>query len=132
MPIRVQLKREKGWRKPAGCISVARPTKWGNPYTIPGAIEHGFARTHDEAVWVCISFFRSWLHEEGRSGTNPDKRAAIMDHLDDLKGHDLACWCPIEKDGVYVPCHADILLCEANGLSLEDVRDANTKSLTEA
>lgn len=130
MPIRVQLKREKGWRLPAGCISVARPTKWGNPYTIKGAIEHGFARTQEEAQWVCVSFFRTWLHES--SPTNPDKRDIVMANLDDLAGHDLACWCAIEKDGVYVPCHADILLCEANGLSLEDVREANTKSLTEA
>jgi hypothetical protein len=30
-PNRVQLRRTKGWRKPEGAISVARPHKWGNP-----------------------------------------------------------------------------------------------------
>jgi hypothetical protein len=29
--------------------------------------------------------------------------------LDVLRGHDLACWCPLDK-----PCHADVLLRLAN------------------
>lgn len=34
----------------------------------------------------------------------------------DLRGHDLACWCPLEdSDGRRVPCHADVLLELANG-----------------
>jgi hypothetical protein len=33
-PTRVQLRRIKGWRKPEGAISVARPHKWGNPYVV--------------------------------------------------------------------------------------------------
>lgn len=32
MPDRIQLKRTKGWRLPEGAASVARPTKWGNPF----------------------------------------------------------------------------------------------------
>jgi hypothetical protein len=32
MPKRVQLRRTKGWRKPEGTVSVARPTRWGNPF----------------------------------------------------------------------------------------------------
>lgn len=31
-PERVQLSRRKGWRMPQGAVSVARPTKWGNPF----------------------------------------------------------------------------------------------------
>ncbi|MBO0882015.1 MAG: DUF4326 domain-containing protein, partial [Mycobacterium sp.] len=27
----------------------------------------------------------------------------------ELRGHDLACWCPLEQ-----PCHADVLLAIAN------------------
>jgi hypothetical protein len=30
--LRVQRKRTKGYRQPAGCISVARPSMWGNPF----------------------------------------------------------------------------------------------------
>jgi hypothetical protein len=33
MPERIQLRRAKGWRKPDGVVVVARPTRWGNPYT---------------------------------------------------------------------------------------------------
>jgi Protein of unknown function (DUF3631)/Domain of unknown function (DUF4326) len=38
-PKRVQLRRTKGWRKPEGAISVARPHKWGNAFVVgtPGA-----------------------------------------------------------------------------------------------
>jgi len=32
MAERIQLSRAKGWRLPAGAVSVARPTKWGNPF----------------------------------------------------------------------------------------------------
>jgi hypothetical protein len=33
-PRRVQQRRTKGWRKPDGAISVARPHKWGNPFVV--------------------------------------------------------------------------------------------------
>src|SRR3546814_11137912 len=33
-PRRVQLSRRKGWRMPENTVSVARPTTWGNPYSI--------------------------------------------------------------------------------------------------
>ncbi|WP_402465698.1 DUF4326 domain-containing protein [Isoptericola aurantiacus] len=42
-PKRIQLRRTKGWRKPEGTVNVARPTKWGNPFTIGGS--SGLART---------------------------------------------------------------------------------------
>jgi hypothetical protein len=32
MPERIQLRRVRGWRLPAGAVSVARPTRWGNPF----------------------------------------------------------------------------------------------------
>lgn len=31
---RVQLRRTKGYRKPAGAVIVARPSKWGNPFRL--------------------------------------------------------------------------------------------------
>lgn len=34
MPKRIQRKRSKGWRMPAGAVYVGRGTKWGNPFTI--------------------------------------------------------------------------------------------------
>ena len=38
-----------------------------------------------------------WLREPLHIPPRPD--------LDPLRGHDLACWCPLDQ-----PCHADILL----------------------
>ncbi len=32
MAERIQLRRTRGWRLPAGAIVVARPSKWGNPF----------------------------------------------------------------------------------------------------
>src|SRR3954471_1520977 len=34
MPKRFQIKRQKGWKKPANGIVVSRPSKWGNPVKI--------------------------------------------------------------------------------------------------
>jgi hypothetical protein len=34
MPERVQQRRIKGWQKPDGAISAARPHKWGNPFEV--------------------------------------------------------------------------------------------------
>jgi hypothetical protein len=33
-PKRLQQRRTKGWQKPDGAISVARPHKWGNPFEV--------------------------------------------------------------------------------------------------
>lgn len=32
MPERIRLQRTRGWRLPPGAVSVARPTKYGNPF----------------------------------------------------------------------------------------------------
>jgi hypothetical protein len=34
MPVWVQLRRTNGWRKPAGALVVARPSRWGNPHRV--------------------------------------------------------------------------------------------------
>ena len=33
-PVRIQLSRRAGWRKPENTVVVARPTVWGNPFPI--------------------------------------------------------------------------------------------------
>ena len=116
-PKRVQLRRTKGWRLPAGTVVVSRPTRWGNPLrwnagpTIEiledGHTAHGWMdRTTARAISVRV--FREML-------ADPQARALNGYPSDDeireqLAGKDLACWCPL--DG---PCHADVLLDIANG-----------------
>ena len=108
MPNRIQLKRTKGWRLPPNAMSVARPTRFGNPYKVglancgcrtPGECTHNVGRveTRQEAV----ELFRWWL-----SVHLPDRLEA---KLAPLRGKDLACWCPLDQ-----PCHADVLLELAN------------------
>jgi hypothetical protein len=93
MPVRVRLERKKGWRKPAGAVVVARPSRWGNPFRIG---------TDGDRV-QCVARFREALLSGRLSFTTGDVRRQ-------LAGRDLACWCP--ADG---PCHADVLLAAANG-----------------
>lgn len=110
MPERIQLRRTKGWRKPEGAIVVARPSGWGNPFAVgktkwlhgeDGSVLLVTPKDNAEAV----AYFR-WYVESG------DRRDKIVA---ELRGHDLACWCPLEDEqGNRVPCHADVLLEIAN------------------
>jgi hypothetical protein len=95
MPKRIQLRRTKGWRKPEGAIVVARPSRWGNPFSVGPRDEGGM--TPEQAVNAYRYFF----------ALNPFLVDAARRHL---AGRDLACWCPLDQ-----PCHADVLLELANG-----------------
>lgn len=129
-PKRIQRKRTKGWRMPEGAVYVGRPTIYGNPFRpikseccpnwdviddndVRYLIDH--QRAHDlpyvtnkaEAIGHTVRLFADdltyWLG--GRSSWDHELAAAIRD----LRGHDLACWCPLDQ-----PCHADVLLELAN------------------
>lgn len=112
-PERIRLQRTKGWRKPEGAIVVARPSRWGNPFIIAHALEAGMASDEAGARRLCVEAFTScilrgeqsdWWFEKGR-----DRFEWMTEHLHELRGHDLACWC-----GVGLPCHGDVLLKLAN------------------
>jgi Domain of unknown function (DUF4326) len=117
MAERIQLRRTRGWRLPEGAVSVARPGRWGNPYTVAGAIENEYAATTDEARKVAVEFFRGWLLglEQGDQdrytvGSHAYDRLWMREHLPELSGKTLACWCPPG-----VPCHADVLAAVVSG-----------------
>ncbi|GJL93074.1 DUF4326 domain-containing protein [Hyphococcus sp.] len=94
MPKRIQLKRTKGWRKPANTVVVSRPSKWGNEAKVGERIG-AFITDHKRAV----DYYEKHVL--------PDllKRHDITE----LKGKNLACWCPPGS-----ACHADVLLRLAN------------------
>jgi hypothetical protein len=94
MPARIQLRRSKGWRKPAGAVVVARPSRWGNPFRV-GV---------DGDRVACVAAYR-WALEQGEL---PFTIAAVRR---ELAGRDLACWCPLDQ-----PCHADVLMEVAAGV----------------
>ena len=111
-PRRIQRKRTKGWQMPDGAVYVGRPTKWGNPFPFSAAEEAGYTR-HG-----AVSAFEDWLAGNPwacGSDKFEAKRQAILDSLPELRGRDLACWCPlVDEKGNPVPCHADVLLEIAN------------------
>jgi len=110
-PQRIQRKRTKGWRMPEGAVYVGRPSRWGNPFSVE---KHGRA--------AALEYFRAYLtghfelvpkqaHREYRAAEKklygnapgtllPGEIVSIF-----LRGHDLACWCPLDQ-----PCHGDVLL----------------------
>lgn len=92
-PQRIQRKRTRGWRMPAGAIIVTRPTKWGNPFKPTNRDSHQWA----------VTLYERWLAQtpEGREIAEAAKR--------ELRGHDLCCYC---EPGA--ACHADVLLRIAN------------------
>lgn len=94
-PIRVTLSRKKGWRMPANTVKVCRPGRFGNPFIV------GKDRNQRQAV----DCFRMWLTTPHITAGIPNKKQAILDGLESLRGKNLACFC---KPGT--PCHADILL----------------------
>lgn len=98
-PLRVQLRRTKGWRKPEGAIIVARPSKWGNPFK---GSDDRYLNVHSFRQWLTGMKFRSvWALV--------DRRRAILTCLPQLRGKQLCCWCALDQ-----PCHADVLAELAN------------------
>lgn len=93
-PIRVQRKRTKGFRLPPNTVSVTRPGKWGNPFRVgqPGI------NTPEDAV----ARYREVMNR-------PDMELIRLEVVRELRGKNLACYCPLDK-----PCHADVLLELAN------------------
>ncbi len=106
-PHRVRLSRKKGWKLPPDTASVARPGRWGNPFSVvpdaapgtPVAMRYIAMPSVAEAV----AAFRRWLQED------PAGRQLAQEAQVALRGKNLACWCPL--DG---PCHAEVLLDIAN------------------
>lgn len=112
MPKRIQRQRTAGWRKPDNCVIVSRPSRFGNPFTVEDCIAAGWASNANDARKICVDMFRNWLDGTLYGGPGPDGtpwsaecRGWVLAHLGDLRGKDLACFCPLDA-----PCHADELL----------------------
>ena len=105
-PVRVWLRRTKGWRMPPNTVKVTRGTgmRWGNPYVVG---DHRITRQTPGQPYAeptpenCVKWFRAHVVET--PGMIDKIRA-------ELRGKNLACWC---RPGA--PCHANILLEIANG-----------------
>ena len=103
MPKRIQMHRRKGgWRaENPDAVIVARPTKWGNRFVVGErylTTNMGHAIVRDRAH--AVELFRNC-------------RDAMRWDMAELRGKDLACWCPLDQ-----PCHADVLLEISNSRQL--------------
>lgn len=118
MAERIRLSRAKGWRLPPRAQSVARPSRWGNPYRVgadyewktgepcpyPRAWTPGLPTFLDRRIIRCdsrataVTWYRAWITEM--------VPIVARDAATCLAGWDLACWCPLDGE----PCHADVLL----------------------
>ncbi len=98
-PRRIQLHR--GEKLPPGAVSVARPTRFGNPYKVH---PHG-PYTLDEAI---ARYERDLL--AGRLVSKPGRTpTTVAEVRGKLAGKNLACYCAAGQH-----CHGDILLKVAN------------------
>lgn len=101
---RIQLRRTKGWRKPANTVVVSRPSRWGNPYRPTFA---GHVTGDPLCVMLAVQKFQHELWA-GHLGVT------IADVKRELRGKNLACWCPLPGPGQRDLCHASVLLELAN------------------
>jgi hypothetical protein len=118
-PIRVQLSRKRGWRMPENTVNVAGPGRWGNPFLVAdfgreeavrlfaGIADGGWSpdlvKDYDDATANVIYCIRSiWV---ARIGYSVEEHAWM-----ELRGRNLACWCPLPKEGEPDLCHAAVLL----------------------
>jgi hypothetical protein len=127
MPKRIQRKRTKGWRMPPNTVYVGRPTKWGNPFRIGETIncdDIGTASLYAKDHGWCgkiitphmaVKLYQWWLSDclwYADDETLPLFSGLKKLDIEELRGKNLACWCPLDQ-----PCHANVLLEIANGVS---------------
>lgn len=121
-PLRFQLSRKKSYRMPEGGMSVARPSRWGNPFIIGkrylvfrelgwglptlqqlGPMDGGLCESVDVTYpEQAVAMYRAWM--KSCMTTAVEKSDPTV-----LRGKQLGCWCPLDR-----PCHADVLAELAN------------------
>ena len=128
-PRRIQRRRTKGWRltdatsNPNGAVTVTRPSRYGNPARIvpTGDRDGGFLVRWEpngmpvgtwpadgmEARRYATDLYRSWINQ-------PEQEHLRQAARSQLRGKDLACYCPLPTDGQPDHCHAAVLLELAN------------------
>lgn len=112
-PQRIRLSRRKGFKLPPNTVNVARPSKWGNPFVV------GRDGTREECVQkyraMCFGYFCA-------TSVNFDAQQEAVRYaarnIRQLKGKNIACWCPLPKDGAPDWCHGAVLLALANDIDI--------------
>lgn len=119
-PQRIRLSRSKGFNLQAysrsinglDAVKVDRSTKWGSRFYVSKKLKYGCIEPipGKGAFFCCrdiehvIDTYRYYLRD-GKEilGLRPED-------IEELRGKNLACWCPLPKDGEPDLCHAAVLL----------------------
>lgn len=113
MPERVQLSRKRGAKLPPNTVVVSRPSKWGNPFKVGERFKETMTIVKDRRhAW---QLYRSLA---------PQNTQLVERAQRELRGKNLACWCPLPTEPYADDeCHAAVLLELANPPSLSGGRD---------
>ncbi|TDD97601.1 DUF4326 domain-containing protein [Actinomadura rubrisoli] len=112
MAERIQRRRVRGWRLPEGAVVVDRTSRFGNPFTEAAAEAAG----EEGPRGAVVDAYAEWLsgcetyEDVYMLHRRSFDRLWVWDHLPDLAGKDLACWCPLPADGEPDICHGAVLL----------------------
>ncbi|WP_431976102.1 DUF4326 domain-containing protein [Micromonospora haikouensis] len=114
MPQRIHRQRTKGWRKPAGAVSICRPGPLGNPFKT--ALAAGLAGPEWATRRLLVDAFAAWLPAGQEPpglplADGPATWRRLRAALPRIVDHDVMCWCPLDQ-----PCHGDVLLPYARRL----------------
>ncbi len=112
--LRIQRKRARGWRAPAGAIYVGRGSVWGNPFSVEDYGREWAIELYDRMInggalgeAVASIYKYSDIITQNPNGLHQyHNKDYIREHL---RGKNLMCWCRLDQE-----CHADILLDVAN------------------
>src|SRR5947207_111781 len=97
MPQRIQRRRTKGWRMPAGAVSVTRPGPWGNPFVVYREPVAGVWMVSVEGHSPVVSFEDKEIALRVAvmmfEGYALERRRREPTWLDPIRGKKLACYC---------------------------------------
>lgn len=124
MPQRLQRRRTKGWKKPPGSICVDRSTHFGNPFNWKYLGSRAKAVTYFRR-WLKGTLSQTKLWEALAEHDHPVAalhrlvalnvyRQNLLARLPELRGRDLACYCPLPEPEKPDHCHAVVLIEWAN------------------
>lgn len=87
-------------------VKIDRSTRWGNPYIM------GIHGDRDTVCDAYLYWLNRWIEykEEVKMlvGIRIFSNKVVVEHLHELKGKDLVCWCAPNR------CHGEVLLALSN------------------
>lgn len=79
-------------------VYIGRPSPWGNPFSCK---DDSIAEVKVNTRGESIDAHWKWLIGEDYTDIEQERRQWILDHIEELRGKTLGCWCD------RVRCHGD-------------------------